>query len=126
MMFFQPAEPVFTGPPLRVLVKKWEPAITVLEVIGEVDTVTAPLLDERIAGQWDPQRFLLADLSEVTFLCSAGLSVLLAASEQAQTDDVDLRLIATPRPVQRLLALTGLEAALPIYPTLLAALPLQR
>ncbi|GAB3286238.1 STAS domain-containing protein [Parasphingorhabdus pacifica] len=125
MAGFGPADPQPAGQPLRITIKRWEPTITLLEVAGEVDTVAAAELAERITAQCDPQRFLLVDLSEVTFLCSAGLVVLVESRERARTTGVDLRLIATPRPVQRLIAQAGLDG-LPTYPTLLAALPLQR
>lgn len=122
----QPGQSQSVEPQLRITVKHWEPSITVLEVAGEIDSVTAATMGEQIQDQFDPRRVLLVDLSEVTFLCSAGLSVLLDSRAKAHVSGVDLRLIATARPVQRLIALTGLEEPLPTYPTLLAALPLQR
>lgn len=125
MTFFHPSVPPPVEPPVRIRAKRWEPRITLLEASGEIDTIAAGALDEHLREHWDPRRYLLLDLSEVTFLCSAGLAVLLAAREKSLLDRVDLRLIATERPVQRLIVLTGLAESLPTYPTLLAALPLQ-
>ena len=54
------------------------PGLVVVEVTGEVDTYTAPALEVCLHSQADQRgvRTLVADLSRVTFLGAAGVTVL--------------------------------------------------
>ena len=81
---------------------------TVVHVVGEIDTLTAPVLraqlDEHIPGV----PLLVLDLSDVTFLGSAGLAVLVAAKDAADARSHTLRLVCGSRIVVRALEATGL------------------
>lgn len=52
--------------------------VVVVHARGEVDVVTAPQMEQRLADAIERRRnrVVLADLSEVTFLASAGLAAL--------------------------------------------------
>lgn len=84
--------------------------VALLTVAGEVDTVTAPhlglaldrLLDERAD-------VLVADLTDVTFLASSGLAVLIQAAHRADGTGRRLRLVASGRQVRRPLEITGTD-----------------
>ncbi len=98
----------FSGEVVRFVVEDHGGDAKVLRVLGEIDTVTAPVLRERI-GQHLPQVALLVlDLSSVTFLGSAGLAVLVAAKEDAERHGHRLRLVCGSRTVTRALEATGL------------------
>jgi len=90
--------------------------LLIVSVAGEVDLVTAPVLaDElRAAGV----RTLVVDLSEVSFLGAAGLSVLHASAgrERGRTG-----LVANTRAVLRPLSVVAFDAA-PVFPSLPVAL----
>jgi anti-sigma B factor antagonist len=80
---------------------------------GEVDSTTAPLLGveldtalDRLAGT--PGAEVVIDLCEVTFLDSAGLSVLARGHRRAVSDGTRVRVLATNRAVARPLEITGL------------------
>ena len=47
----------------------------VLSVVGEIDTLTAPILRTRVEEHLGEVGLLVLDLSEVTFLGSAGLAI---------------------------------------------------
>jgi anti-sigma B factor antagonist len=81
---------------------------SVLHVVGEIDTLTAPLLRAQLDGQIPGVPLLVLDLSEVTFLGSAGLAVLVAAKDEAETRDHRLRIVPGSRIVVRALQATGL------------------
>jgi anti-sigma B factor antagonist len=81
---------------------------SVLHVVGEIDTLTAPLLRAQLDGQIAGVPLLVLDLSEVTFLGSAGLAVLVAAKDEAETRDHRLRIVPGSRIVVRALQATGL------------------
>jgi anti-anti-sigma factor len=90
--------------------------LLIVSVAGEVDLVTAPILaDElRAAGV----RTLVVDLSEVSFIGAAGLSVLHASArrERGRTG-----LVANTRAVLRPLSVVAFDAA-PVFPALPVAL----
>jgi anti-sigma B factor antagonist len=80
----------------------------VMHVVGEIDTLTAPVLRSRLDEQVSAVRLLVLDLSEVTFLGSAGLAVLVAAKDDADRRRHTLRLVPGSRIVTRALEATGL------------------
>ena len=81
---------------------------TVVHVVGEIDTLTAPVLRAQLDEHLPVVPLLVLDLSDVTFLGSAGLAVLVETQKAARSRDVALRLIATTRAVTRPLEVTGL------------------
>ena len=81
---------------------------SVLHVVGEIDTLTAPLLRAQLDGQIPANPLLVLDLTEVTFLGSAGLAVLVAAKDSAELRDHRLRIVPGSRIVVRALQATGL------------------
>src|SRR3954471_17191195 len=79
-----------------------------LEVHGQLDMSTAPMLDRdlRFAEAFAP-RALRVDVSRVTFIGVAGLRVLVAAANRAWHTGAELRLLGPSPPVWRLLAALG-------------------
>ncbi len=97
----------------------------VVTVSGEIDLSTRGELAEQLDGALDavsPPQSLVVDLSEVTFLGSAGLALLLDTQDAAVRKGVPLRVVATQRVVRRPIEAVGLSAALPLYPTVESAL----
>ncbi|MFP5022172.1 STAS domain-containing protein [Pseudonocardia phyllosphaerae] len=75
---------------------------------GEVDTVTAPFLAEQLQGWIAAAPKIVLDLSRVSFIGSAGLSVLLEGHAEAERNGVGLQLACgEARQVRRLLQITG-------------------
>ena len=87
----------------------------VLQVTGEVDAYTAPVLRERIrelAAKGTVH--LIADLGQVDFLDSTGLGVLVGGLKRLREDGGSLALvISTPR-ILRIFQITGLTKALAV------------
>jgi anti-sigma B factor antagonist len=82
--------------------------VTVLSVSGEVDMLTAPQLRADVLRHLDAGDTLVLDLSGVSFLGSAGLAVLVEASQQGKRRGTAFRVVAVERAVTRPLAATGL------------------
>jgi anti-sigma B factor antagonist len=80
----------------------------VVHVVGEIDTLTAPVLRSRLDEQLAETPLLVLDLSDVTFLGSAGLAVLVAAKDQAARLRHSFRIVPGSRIVTRALEATGL------------------
>jgi anti-anti-sigma factor len=57
-------------------------------------------------------RAVVLDLSEVSFLDSSGLSVVLEEHQRCGRDGCDFRLVPGPEPVQRVFEMTGLARLL--------------
>ena len=81
---------------------------TVVHVVGEIDTLTAPVLRAQLDEHLPTVPLLVLDLSDVTFLGSAGLAVLVAAKDAADARGNTLRLVCGSRIVTRALEATGL------------------
>lgn len=82
----------------------------VIRVSGEVDIQTSPILDDHLQRVLaEGHDSLVIDLSEVTFLDSTGLSVLINALKRCQGAGGRMRL-ESPRPhVRRVFEVTGLS-----------------
>ena len=103
--------------PSTLLQVSTEPAsgAVVVEAAGEVDMLTAPRLDQEIqqAIAQSPPRLVL-DLSDVTFLSSAGLALLVRAHKDCG-DAVDMRIVAATSATQRPIELMGLHGDLRVH-----------
>jgi anti-anti-sigma factor len=91
----------------------------VVALVGQLDLATAALAEQAfatIAGSQEPTHRettdVVVDMSELTFMDSTGLTVLLRAVSSGHT----LRLRRPTRSTRRLLAVTGLTATLPVEP----------
>ncbi|HXV92519.1 MAG TPA: STAS domain-containing protein [Pseudonocardia sp.] len=84
------------------------PDAVVVHAVGEIDTLTAPVLQARLAEHLDATALVVLDMSEVTFLGSAGLAVLVAEKDRAESLGRRLRLVCGSRIVTRALEATGL------------------
>jgi anti-sigma B factor antagonist len=96
--------------------------VTVLAIRGEIDVSTAPELRERLlAATKDPPRTVVVDLSQVSFLDSTALGVLVSGVKRLRGDGGDLRLVVTGRSVAKVLQITGLVEVFSIFETVDAA-----
>jgi anti-sigma B factor antagonist len=79
-----------------------------LAVRGEVDVATAPLVEEALdAAIRETAGAFVLDLTDVAFLDSSGLNVLLRARSLLGRADRAIVLVCPPGPVLRVLELAG-------------------
>jgi anti-sigma B factor antagonist len=93
----------------------------VVRVAGEIDMVTAPDLRaelERACTRARPSQRVVLDLAAVSFLGSAGLSVLLEIDERCRDRRTPLWIVATTRATVRPLEITGLDGVLHLVDSL--------
>jgi anti-sigma B factor antagonist len=94
----------------------------VLAVRGDLDALTAPNLAEAVrVALVDRPATLIIDLSELEFLASAGMSVLVGAHEAAGTT-TRFGVVANGNSTSRPLKTVGLDTVFDLYSTLDAAL----
>ena len=96
---------------------------TVVSVAGEIDVYTAPRLREEItelvaAGTYD----LVIDMSEVEFLDSTGLGVLVGGLKKVRAHDGSLQLVCSQDRLLKIFRITGLAKVFVIHDTAEAAL----
>lgn len=94
----------------------------VVAIDGEIDLLTAPAIGDTITrglpGTDDTATVLVIDLSEVTFLSSKGIQLLLDTQDTAVARGVALRVVAgSHHSVLRPLQIAGLDTALAVFPT---------
>lgn len=86
-----------------------------LQLSGDLTFATADDFDEQLrAIELSSPALLIIDLREVRFLDSVALRALVAADNRARKAGRRLRLIMAPGPVERLFAVTRLDARLDI------------
>lgn len=99
---------VATAPAGCVITEEWIGRTAVIAVRGVLDMLTSPQLEAAIsaAASKDPSA-LVVDLSDVEFLASAGMGVLVAARDQAD-GKYGLAVVASGPATSRPLRLVGL------------------
>lgn len=96
---------------------------TVVQVAGEIDVYTAPALREELAAQQEVGPVhLVVDLTDVPFMDSTGLGVLVGALKRARTTGGDLRLVIDQEKVLKVFRITALTQVFQIHETLDEAL----
>ena len=85
---------------------------TVVRVTGELDAATAPVLRKAFVDLVEEQGSLdvVVDVSELSFIDSAGLGVLVAASRKLTNLGGELTLSAPTRAVAKVLQTTGVDS----------------
>lgn len=82
--------------------------VTVLEVIGRIDSSTAPALQEQLTSVMTaPQANVLIDLSRLDYISSAGFRVLLLGAKRAEATGSRLVLCGLSAKVRQLFDLGG-------------------
>ena len=99
-----------------------DPRIRLLTLSGALDLTTERQLNADLSELLgDRSRQLVVDLRDVTFVDSTCLAILVHAHQQLERRGRALACIVENGPVRRLLDLTGLAGALPVYDTQEAA-----
>jgi anti-sigma B factor antagonist len=92
----------------------------VVHVSGELDLASAPTLEEAIADlSTDP---VVIDLSDCTFLDSAGMRVLLTGARELADAGRTLRVVTADPRILRVLEITAVDTLIAVHPTVDAAL----
>ena len=68
---------------MTIEIKKNE-AETIIEIVGRLDTITAPALDKTINEDIGDTKNLVLDVKGMEYISSAGLRVLLSAQKKMQ------------------------------------------
>lgn len=90
---------------------------------GEIDLTNAGYLRDALLTALNAGATgLVVDLTQSTFLDSAGIAALVRATRRASATGTAMRLAATAPSVLRVVGLVGLDQLIPVYPSVAAAL----
>ena len=110
---------VFAHPRRFEVQESWSDGLVVLSVSGAVDILNAPRLTDAICNALTrAPAGLIVDLTEVNFLASVGMSILVAARDAADAMSVRFGVAAKGAATSRPIRLLGIDAILVLYPTL--------
>ena len=88
----------------------------VITVSGEVDLATSPELDTEIIAAIDSRATsVVIDLTDVSFMDSSGLGVIVRALKRCREAENDLDLVITNERVLKVFGITGLDQVIPIH-----------
>jgi anti-anti-sigma factor len=89
--------------------------VLVIRPSGELDLSTTQTLDAELRkGLAGDASQVILDLGGLSFIDSSGLRLLVFASARGRDSGDRLRMLRATEPVQRMLALTGLDHSLPL------------
>jgi anti-sigma B factor antagonist len=101
----------------------WIGRTAVMSLPVEIDITNADRVREDLLSVLNQGAVLLiADLSRTTFCDSAGVGAVARSFRRAKASQSDMRLVVGTLAVQRVLALTGIDRLLDIYPSVAASL----
>lgn len=92
---------------------------TTVRVHGDVDMETAPHLDDVLAGLPREARIVVIDLSDVEFVDSSGLTVLVEHWQRLErrVPGAEIRLVVARPTVSRVLDVAGLAQVFKVFAT---------
>ena len=102
---------------LAVAVAPDGPGRFVVTLAGELDLAAADGFWAELEPLIEPAGMVVLDGTELSFLDSSGLRVLLLANTRAKELGASLRLVAPHRAVRRTLELTGADDLVTTFPT---------
>jgi anti-anti-sigma factor len=98
--------------------------VPLVTIAGEIDSSNSDELAERLREALSNRsEALVVDLSPTTYIDSAGINVLFELSVALRERQQQLHVVVDPAsPIARMLAIVGLDAAVPTHPTRATAL----
>ena len=101
----------------------WVGRVAVMALPAEVDMSNADQVSQDLVGLVAQDTSLVvADMSATTFCDSAGVTALVRAVRAANVSGSGLRVAASAPGVTRVLAITGVDRLIDIYPSVAAAM----
>jgi anti-sigma B factor antagonist len=101
----------------------WVGRVAIVTLPAEIDLSNAELVrQDLLSVMAQGATRVIADMTATTFCDSAGIAALVRVVQQATAHGSGLRLAAGTPPVTRVLALTGVDKLIGVYPSVAAAM----
>jgi anti-sigma B factor antagonist len=105
-------------PQFHVKLEKPGDEIAVIELAGGVDIYSAPRFKEvLLQGIDDGARQVIVDLTNVTFIDSTGLGVLVSGAKRVRSQGVSFAIVSSTQSIMSIFEITGLDRLYSIYAT---------
>ena len=91
------------------IIKTQNEGKTVLAISGRLDTVTAPQLQGALLPEFDSVKEIELDFTELAYVSSAGLRVLLTAEKTAKAKGGSMTLTHVSTDIAEIFKMTGFE-----------------
>ena len=95
---------------------------TVVEIIGDIDGKTASQVQEEILPLVQPDSKILLDMSQVGYMSSAGLRLLLSTYRQVTSQKASIILVGVNEDIQDTMSATGFLRFFTLHDTVEAGL----
>ncbi len=95
--------------------------VLVLEPVGRLDSLTCREFETRLLAALNANGAVVVDCTELDYISSAGLRVLLVAAKQNRTTGGRLALAALRDSLREVFDISGFSAIFAIHPTVAAA-----
>ena len=82
-------------------------SVKVVELIGDIDTKTAPSITEQVLVLVQPGSKLLIDMNQVDYMSSAGLRMLLSLYRNANAKEGKIALVGLSEDLKDTMSVTG-------------------
>lgn len=82
-------------------------AVALIELSGDIDGSSAPMVQADVLSMAEPGLKMILNLSEVSYLSSAGLRMLLSVYRQVSTQDGQVVLVGLIEEIQDTMSATG-------------------
>ena len=93
----------------------------VVTAAGEIDLATSPALRTRLQDAIGQNRLVIVDLSDVTFIDSTGLGVLIGGLRRVNEAAGEMRIVIADPRVLKIFEITGLTGLFSIHSSLAEA-----
>jgi len=100
---------------MEMHIEKLEGDIVRVSLIGRMDYAGATEIDTRFTELAGSEKFVLADLSKVTFLASMGIRTLIMAAKALKARGGKLVLFSPETMVAKVLKTSGTDILIPVY-----------
>jgi len=91
--------------------------IHIVGIAGNLDSTTSPEAQKKLDAVLAGARKVVLDFSELDYISSAGLRVLLGAAKQLRASGGTLRMFGLNQSVREVFEISGFSAILAVYPS---------
>ncbi len=106
---------------MELAVEDMESGVTLVRLNGRLDIAGASVIDLRFSALAGSRRSMVVDLSEVTFLASMGIRLLLGSAKTVTSKGGHMVLMAPIADVKNVLTTAGIDTLIPVYPDVQSA-----
>jgi len=96
--------------------------VTVVKIVGDIDGKTASQVQEQVSPLVQPESKILLDMSQVEYMSSAGLRLLLSTYRQVSSNQASIVLAGVNEEIQDTMSATGFLRFFTIHDTVEAGL----